>query len=298
MIELFPKTGVLGSAPEYVLPMKNAVPDVESWVQPLRRFATWLRSADRPESTIYLRLYHLRRFAADTLVAPECVTYETLVEYLGDHQRHDWQPATRQAVRASLRSFYRWAYLVDHLMTLDPAAMLPSRHPPGGVPRPAAEDVVAQAIAAADDRVRLMLLLGSRAGLRCCEICKVHSDDLFPDLDGWSLLVVGKGGKRRMVPLSKAMALELRACPPGYLFPGNVRGHLSASYVSKLVSAGLPDGVTAHMLRHRYATKVYQDGGKDLRAVQQLLGHASVATTQIYTLVPDSELRTAAAAAA
>ncbi|WP_022899139.1 tyrosine-type recombinase/integrase, partial [Humibacter albus] len=80
------------------------------------------------------------------------------------------------------------------------------------------------------------------------------------------------------------------------LFPGRVDGHLSAAYVSKLISRALPEGVTAHPLRHRFASRAYA-AERDIRAVQELLGHASVATTQIYTAVPDAALRRAALAA-
>lgn len=81
------------------------------------------------------------------------------------------------------------------------------------------------------------------------------------------------------------------------MFPAQIDGHMSAGYVTKLISRALPDGVTAHMLRHRFATVAYS-GQKDLRAVQILLGHSSIATTQIYTEVPDDDLRLTAAAAA
>jgi site-specific recombinase XerD len=63
--------------------------------------------------------------------------------------------------------------------------------------------------------------------------------------------------------------------------------------VSKLISGALPDGVTAHMLRHWFATKTYTASGNDIRAVQELLGHASVATTQIYTMVESDVKRRA-----
>ena len=103
--------------------------------------------------------------------------------------------------------------------------------------------------------------------------------------------VLGKGGRRRVVPLTRRLALELRALPRGYAFPGNADGHLSAAYVSKLISRALPEGVTAHMLRHRFASRAYVGSGRDIRAVQELLGHTSVATTQVYTAVPDGALR-------
>lgn len=274
--------------------MKHAVPEVESWTPTLLRFSAWMESIPRPASTVYIRTYHLRRFAADTGVPPAEVTHELLVEYLAGHR---WAESTMHAVRSSFKSFFRWAHRVDKSIAENPTELLPSKSPTSGQPRPASDDALDQALHGADDRVRLMLLLGARVGLRCCEICKVHSRDLFQDFDGWSIRVLGKGRRERIIPLSRAIALELRACPPGYVFPGNVDGHLSAGYVSKLISAALPDGVTAHMLRHRFASRAYQ-ADRDIRAVQRLLGHASVNTTQIYTHVPAAALRAAVESAA
>jgi integrase len=83
----------------------------------------------------------------------------------------------------------------------------------------------------------------------------------------------------------------------GYLFPGDDDGHLSARYVGKLMAGALPDHSTAHTLRHRFATRAYR-GTRNLRAVQALLGHSSVATTERYTAVDDDEIRAAMMSAA
>jgi integrase len=193
-------------------------------------------------------------------------------------------------VRSTLRGFYEWAHFTGRAPS-NPADRLPKVGTPAGRPRPAPEDAVEAGLHALDERVRLMVMLAAQAGLRCIEVSKVHSDDVVQDLDGWSLHVLGKGGRRRVVPLTRRLALELRGLPHGYAFPGNIDGHLSAAYVSKLVSRALPEGVTAHMLRHRFASRAYVGSGRDIRAVQELLGHSSVATTQVYTKVPDGALR-------
>ena len=143
-----------------------------------------------------------------------------------------------------------------------------------------------------------MVLLAVRVGLRCREVCQVRTDDVVPDLVGHSLIVRGKGGHERLVPIPHDVVVEIRQAEAGYLFPGQVDGHLSAAYVSKLVSRALPPGVTAHQLRHRYATRAYQLGGRDIAAVQRLLGHAYVSTTQVYVEVDDDSVRRAALAAA
>lgn len=76
----------------------------------------------------------------------------------------------------------------------------------------------------------------------------------------------------------------------GYLFPGRWSGHVEASYVGKHITRLLPDGWSAHSLRHRYATRTYEST-HDLYLVSKLLGHSSVETTQIYVAMPDSRLR-------
>lgn len=143
-----------------------------------------------------------------------------------------------------------------------------------------------------DRRVATMVRLGAQAGLRCCEICRVHRRDVTETAAGYRLRVLGKGRKVRVIPITKALAFEILAAD-GWLFPGQVDGHLSAAYVSKLVSRALPEGWTAHTLRHRFASRAYIGADKDIRAVQELLGHASVATTQIYTAVEDDVMRRA-----
>lgn len=135
-----------------------------------------------------------------------------------------------------------------------------------------------------------MLRLAAEAGLRRAEIARIHSRDLVDDLLGWSLVVHGKGGRERVVPLPVPLALELRGYGPGYVFPGADRGHLSARWVGKLVSRALPRPWTTHTLRHRFATRAYQLE-RDLLAVQTLLGHASPVTTQRYVAQDEARLR-------
>lgn len=258
-----------------------------AWVTPLNDWGTWLRAAGRPPTTRYLRDYQVRRFAAaHPHMDPWQVTTDDLVTWLG---AQNWKPATRRAYRAALRSFYGWAHAAgrtDH----DPAGLLPTVRPERYLPRPAPLDAVSRALQEADDRERLMILLAARQGLRRGEIARVHTDDLQKDLLGWSLRVHGKGGRVRVIPLVDEVARALAGCQRGYVFPGAVDGHLSPAYVGKLISRLLPEHWTAHTLRHRFATQAYAPT-RDLLAVQTLLGHASVATTQIYVQQPDDALR-------
>lgn len=273
--------------------MRSGTATPTAWATQLGPFTAWLRAGHRSERTIYLRTYHLRRFADETRVDPFDVTTELLVDHLGSRA---WSKTTRHSIRASLRVFYGWAHATGRMMT-NPAHLLPTFSPPLGQPRPAPASALASGRATGDPRVRLMVELAATVGMRCGEIAQAHTSDLRETLDGWSLLIHGKGSKLRTVPLNPGLAVTLRALPRGYLFPGRIDGHLSPSYVSKLVSGALPDAWTAHTLRHRFASASYS-ADRDIRAVQLLLGHASVATTQVYTAVPDDALRRAVAAAA
>jgi site-specific recombinase XerD len=264
-----------------------------AWLRELDDYYAWLRSAHTSPGTIKLHSYHLRRFA--TLHPhPYAVKRDDLIDYLGSG---DWSAGYQRSIRTTLKAFYGWAR-EEKRIRKNPTKKLHKIAVPPGVPRPASEEDVAAGLEIADERVRLMIRLAAQAGLRCCEIAVVHTDDLIRDLVGWSLAAHGKGDKTRIVPLNPGLAADLLGMPEGYVFVGQIDGHLSAAYVSKLISRALPEGVTAHPMRHRFASVAYEGTGGDIRAVQELLGHASVATTQIYTKVPDGAKRRGVLAAA
>lgn len=265
-----------------------------TWEDAAEQWATYLRAADRSAGTIRLRQSHLRRLARDHRdYRPADLTAQQLLEWLA---APSWSGDTRRSHRATIAGFYGWMTSTGYI-TVNPAAALPSGKARRGRPRPAPEKVIEQAIADADDRDALMIRLGAYAGMRSMEMATLHSDRIFQDFDGWSVTVIGKGGKLRDIPLSPRLALDLRSRPPGWVFPGRVDGHLSAAYISKRLSWALGEGVTGHQLRHRFASAAYRSE-RDLRAIQELLGHSSPATTAIYTAVPDQALRRAVLAAA
>ncbi len=153
-----------------------------------------------------------------------------------------------------------------------------------------------------DDAV-LEVLYGS--GVRVGELCGLHVDSL--DLPGGAMSVWGKGSKQRRVPLSAPAVVALRAWlairhevvgpEAGAALFGNERGHvLTPRDVRRIVDRRSPRPTHPHALRHTFATHLL-DGGADLRAVQELLGHADVATTQRYTHVSNHRLREAYAEA-
>ena len=158
-----------------------------------------------------------------------------------------------------------------------------------------------------------MFELAYAAGLRAEEIVNLDLTDLDPD--GEELRVEGKGGRTRVVPAGEhawravesylergrtALAAEGAAVEPA-LFVSKSGRRLSTSDVRRRLRVwtrlvGLQGGVSPHALRHSFATHLL-DGGADLRAIQELLGHSSISTTQIYTRVESARLRTAYARA-
>lgn len=264
-----------------------------TWAEPIGAWVSWLLAGSFPASTLYLREYQLRRFAVDRPgLSPWEVTPDDLSRWMS---AREWSPETRRTYRSALRSFYGWAHATGRTLQ-NPAALLPAVRRPTRAPRPTPEALVSETLAAADDRARLMVLLAARTGLRRGEIAQAHTDDLVTTMTGPSLLVRGKGRRQRLVPLSGEVARALREVPPGWVFPGQVDGHLSPGHVGKLMSSVLGQGWTAHTLRHRFATVAYA-AQRDVFAVQQLLGHASPETTQIYVQLPDDALRAAVEAA-
>jgi len=269
----------------------NMLTLTNEWTEAIAGWEEELRAAGRPGTTRYLRTYHLRRLAHDhSEHEPHQMTHGLLVAWMA---RHDWSPETRRSYRASLRVFYRWLYATGRADT-DIAHSLPTTAVPRALPRPCPTDVLTTAtrLAATDVRVRLMLLVLSETGMRRGELCRLRTDHLECDLTGWSLRVIGKGGRVRLIPLTESLARVLRVLPDGYVFPGRIDGHLSPAYLGKLVSEALGPGYTAHMLRHRFASLAYAVE-RDLRAVQELLGHAKIETTQVYTAVPVGAMRRA-----
>lgn len=256
-----------------------------SWDPAIADFAQHYSVGASP-STVRLRVGHLKRLR--TLApSPSAITESHLEAFIGSHHAASY----RNSLRATMRLFFRWARRTG-VVDVDPAVDLPPVRVAPGSPRPAPDAAFLTAMARSDQTTRFMLAFERYAGLRRAEVCHLHSDDIGP-----MLRVRGKGGKVRHVPLHPVLLEPLRGMPRGFLFPGKVDGHLSPDAVGRRVSRALPDHWTGHTLRHRFATEAY-GADCDIRAVQELLGHASVATTMIYTLMPSAALTRAVWAAA
>ena len=199
-----------------------------------------------------------------------------------------WKAETRKGYRNTLVGFFRWLHDTGRRAD-DPAASLPKVRKTRPHPRPCPDRHIRAALCDATETERLMLRLGAEAGLRLSEIAAVHARDVLEGDDGPSLIIRGKGGKQRIVPISEDLAERIGGAH-GWLFPGRWTGHVEKSYVSRHLTRLLPKGWGPHSLRHRYATRMYETT-HDLLLVSKLLGHSSVETTQIYVAMPDSRLR-------
>ena len=209
---------------------------------------------------------------------------------------------------SAVKSFYRWLAPREGF---EPTAVLSTRAPKfqRKLPRPLAEDAArdmidtvelqsAESWVAARDGAVVTLLYG--CGLRISEALSLTGADVpLPA----SLRITGKGGKERVVPVldaaRSAVDLYLRLCPypvePAQpLFRGVRGGALNPRAIQKVMERarmqlGLPATATPHAMRHSFATHLLTAGG-DLRAIQELLGHASLSTTQAYTAVDAARL--------
>jgi integrase/recombinase XerD len=227
-----------------------------------------------------------------------------------EHQALSATSAARAVI--AVRGLHRFA-LRDGLVDVDVAREVRPPSPPRRLPKAIAIDEVERLLDAAAwdgtalairDRALLELLYGT--GARISEAVGLAIDDL--DLDDRTVLLSGKGGKQRRVPIGSfaaqaidaylvqvrpALAAAGRGTPAVFL---NARGgplsRQSAWTILRTAAerAGLADGISPHTLRHSFATHL-MEGGADVRVVQELLGHSSVTTTQIYTLVTVDRLR-------
>lgn len=260
------------------------------------------------------------RFCKDRKIVPTDAKPRDITAYL-EAAREGLPPFERPLARASVaralvavRSFFRFM-VREGALPLDPTAKVGalsrSRSIPKAIPLEDVEKLIESApdsLLGLRDRAIFEVLYGS--GLRISEMVDLDVDDI--DLETGSLKVrSGKGSKARLVPLGgqgrRAVTAYLQRSRPALLVSSkqstargalflNARGtRLSRQGCWKILKgyaglAGLGEKVSPHTLRHSFATHML-DRGADIRVVQELLGHASLSTTQVYTLVSDKRLK-------
>lgn len=257
-------------------------------------------------------LQQLAEWAQGLELEPEEVVYRDLRRYAAHLSEAGAARATVARKLAAIRSFYdslRRAGAVG----ANPADLLSSPKLESNLPRVLDREEMAALLTRIPARTplemrdRALFELAYSCGLRCTEITGLDIGSL--EFDAEQLRVEGKGGKTRLVPVGepaqRAVARYLEAGRPKLttthdpatapLFVSKSGRRLSASDVGRRLQkwvreAAIAGGVSPHSLRHSFATHLLE-GGADLRAIQELLGHASVSTTQIYTRVDPSRLR-------
>ena len=228
----------------------------------------------------------------------------------GPNRSRGLAPTSLRRRAASIRGFYRFAF-GEGLIGVDVAQHIDLPRQPRLLPETLTVDEVAGLLDAAPDlRAKALLELLYAAGLRVSEALGLDLEDV--SLDGAFVRVIGKGDRERLVPIGDIAVdwltrwllegrpiLVARSRAPldrgGPVFLGERGGRLARQQAFAIVraaakAAGLGERVSPHTLRHSFATHLLE-GGADLRIVQELLGHASISTTQLYTHLTGERVR-------
>jgi integrase/recombinase XerD len=283
-------------------------------------FLTWL-AAERGRSANTITAYRRDLVGYGSWLATarrhgvEDATADDLVAYIGELRARRLAPSSIKRRLVAVRSLYRFR-VTEGLATADPTADIDVPRVPSGLPKALTEDEVGALIGAVvgddpvagRDRAVLEVLYGT--GARISELVGLSIGDV--DLGARLLRVLGKGSKERVVPIGRfahqALHEWLRFGRPAMepdrwarrgdaeaVFLNQRGGRLSRQGAWLVVrgygdQVGLGARLTPHVLRHSCATHML-DHGADIRAVQELLGHASISTTQVYTRVSGERLR-------
>jgi site-specific recombinase XerD len=285
--------------------------------EPFAAYLDWMRA--RGASAATLRAYaadlrQLDRWLAAAGIAPQDADTRTLRRYAAHLGTLRYAPATAARKLSAVRGLYAWMHdrgAIDR----SPATLVPGPKRTRTLPATLSAAEVERLLdapagtAPRDLRDRALLELLYGCGLRAAEACELDVGDVR--LDAEHVRVTGKGRKQRVVPLGGAATAALQrylargrprmaAGPSGRLFV-SVRGRplhpsdVRRSLLRALERAGVAQR-SPHALRHTFATHLLE-GGADLRSIQDMLGHASVGTTQVYTHVSVRHLRQAHASA-
>lgn len=255
----------------------------------LQEWMLWQLAARLSEPTVTERVRVIAQFGVESPNGACVAQPLDIVRWMAKHT--EWSASTAATYHSYLRAYFHWLNVMDYRAD-NPMVKIAGPRYPERAPRPVSDDDLLQILTTPmHHRTRVMVLLASLAGLRVSEIARVRGEDI--DVKAPRMYVLGKGGKRAWVPMH-ALLVEAALTMPrrGWWFPANSRrpgDHVHSKSVSDIIGdvmrrAGAVG--TPHSLRHWNGSTLLEDGA-DLRTVQELLRHKSVATTQIYTKVPD-----------
>lgn len=262
------------------------ITDNRDWVGALSDFAEFQRSKGLADTTIRNRQSILRSLARSSGRSYLTVTLADLRRQVG---REGIAAGSRRTERGAIVAFFQFLK-EDGYRDDDPSMKLAAVTAPKGTPRPFTwEQIDAMLEGGAYRKTRAMILLGYYQGFRVSSIARVHGTDI--DVLSNTIRTIGKGGKDRTLPLHPVIRALAATMPTNdWWFParGDRSGHMRSASVTNLITlakkrAGITDpNLTPHSLRHSFGTDLVESG-VDIRVVQELMMHESLATTQIYT---------------
>lgn len=255
------------------------------------RWRVYLMAEAKANRTIQDRTTTMRRFERDAGVTLLEATSADIVEWLARPQA---SAMTKACNHSMLKMFYTWA-LTQGLRQDSPMVGIKAARRPRRQPRPISADQFRRLVDTAPTTSLLgMILLAGLAGLRVHEVAKFRGEQL--DAEQRTIEVTGKGGHQYVLPAhADVIALARRMPVSGYWFPSQRAAHLGGREVTQrihlhMLRQRVPG--TPHCLRHHFGTELVREGA-DLRVVQELMRHSSLATTAIYVAVTDERKREA-----
>jgi len=298
----------------YICIQRRKMNDKNSLTDIVRRYLRYLK-LERNYSSNTLDAYrhdldYLLRFLSDRGLAPLDVKLEDLQQFAASLHEQGLTAKSQARILSGIRSFYRYL-LLDGYLEVDPTELLESPHLPKHLPEYLTTEEVDRLEAAIDlstregHRNRAIIEVLFSCGLRVSELTHLKMSGLY--LQEHFIRVTGKGRKERLVPISDKAIRELTFwfddrnkmnIKPGeedYVFLNNRGHHLTRTMILIMVkrlgeAAGIEKTISPHTLRHSFATALLK-GGASLRVIQELLGHAGIGTTEIYTHLDNESLR-------
>lgn len=262
--------------------MRNYSPKtLLSYDQTLTRFGhyIWLTRSNHGEVTH--QSFHKHPLRLETEVEVSAIEITSFLSFLTTGR--EYHATTLNRILSSLSSFYRFMIMQDIL----------SANPVPRIDRPRVKDKELQYLkhsqvirllrSIPDSRDRLIVRIIYATGVRVSELCSINVEDI--DIDDQMIRVRGKGGKIRMVFVDQetldGIDIIIGDRLTGPLFFGQQGNHISPRTIQHIFRKYAPEGITPHKIRHSYASELYRRS-KNLRVVQENLGHASIKTTEVY----------------
>ena len=280
----------------------------------LRKYKVYLKLekslSDNTVNAYLADIHKLYQFLADEQIHPLDVTLENLETFSATLRDLGIQPRSQARILSGIRSFYHYLILDDYLEA-DPSELLESPQVGLHLPEVLTIEEIDNLIESIDlstkegQRNRTILETLYSCGLRVSELCNLKISDLY--LEEGFIKVEGKGNKQRLIPISPRAIRELQLYfidrnqfsikkdYEDYVFISKRGTNISRIMVFHIIKTlaeaiGLKKTISPHTFRHSFATHLLE-GGANLRAIQCMLGHESIGTTEIYTHIDKSRLR-------